>query len=50
MRDTDRVRRRDTGRGRSRLNDVGLNPRTPESCPGPRVGAKPLSHPGIPII
>ena len=27
---------------------VGLDPRTPGSCPGPEAGAKPLSHPGIP--
>ena len=29
--------------------DVGLDPRTPGSCPGPKAGAKPLSHPGIPL-
>ena len=28
--------------------DVGLDPRSPGSCPGPKAGAKPLSHPGIP--
>ena len=28
--------------------DMGLDPRTPGSCPGPKAGAKPLSHPGIP--
>ena len=27
--------------------DVGLNPRTPGLCPGPKAGTKPLSHPGI---
>ena len=27
---------------------VGLDPRTLGSCPGPKAGAKPLSHPGIP--
>ena len=26
----------------------GLDPRTPGPCPGPKAGAKPLSHPGIP--
>ena len=26
-----------------------LDPRTPESCPGPKAGAKPLRHPGIPL-
>ena len=28
--------------------DVGLDPRTPGSCPGVKAGAKPLSNPGIP--
>ena len=52
MRDTQRERGRDTGRGRSRLHpgpDVGLHPRTPGSRPGQKAGAKPLSHPGIPF-
>ena len=54
MRDTQRERGRDTGRGRSRLHagsptwDSGLDPRSPGSRPGPKAGAKPLSHPGIP--
>ena len=26
----------------------GLNPGSPRSCPGPKAGAKPPSHPGIP--
>ena len=26
--------------------DVGLNPGSPGSCPGPKAGAKLLSHPG----
>ena len=30
--------------------DAGLDPRTPGSRPGPKAGAKPLSHPGIPIV
>ena len=30
--------------------DVGLDPGTPGSCPGPKAGPKPLSHPGIPWI
>ena len=29
--------------------DVGLDPGTPGSIPGPKAGTKPLSHPGIPI-
>ena len=28
--------------------DVGLNPGSPGSRPGPKAGAKPLRHPGIP--
>ena len=28
--------------------DMGLHPRSPGSGPGPKAGAKPLSHPGIP--
>ena len=28
--------------------DVGLDPGTPGSRPGPKAGAKPLRHPGIP--
>ena len=30
--------------------DVGLDPGTLGSRPPPKAGAKPLSHPGIPII
>ena len=30
--------------------DVGLDPGTPGSYPGPKAGAKPLSHPGIPCF
>ena len=30
--------------------DVGLDPRTLGSFPGPKAGAKPLSHPGIPQL
>ena len=29
--------------------DVGFNPGSPGSCPGPKAGAKPLCHPGIPL-
>ena len=55
MRDTERERERergrDTGRGRSgpyREPDMGLDPRTPGSCPGPKAGTKTLSHPEVP--
>ena len=30
--------------------DVGLNPGSPGSRPGPKAGAKPLRHPGIPLL
>ena len=57
MRDThtERERGRDTSRGREkqapcREPDVGLDPRSPGSCPGQKAGAKPLSHPGIPTF
>ena len=33
-----------------REHDVGFDPGSPESRPGPKAGAKPLRHPGIPII
>ena len=29
--------------------DVGFDPGSPESRPGPKAGAKPLRHPGIPL-
>ena len=59
---TERERGRDIGRRRSRLHapvegeagsmhrepDVGFDPRSPGSGPGPKAGAKPLRHPGIP--
>ena len=28
---------------------VRFDPRSPGSCPGPRAGAKPQRHPGIPV-
>ena len=30
--------------------DVGLDPRSPGSRPGPKAGAKPLHHPGNPYL
>ena len=30
--------------------DVGFDPGSPGSRPGPKAGAKPLRHPGIPNI
>ena len=33
-----------------RQPDVGFNPGSPGSRPGPKAGAKPLRHPGIPYL
>ena len=52
-------RHRDTGRERHRQReklascmepDIGLDPGSPGSHPGPKAGAKPLSHPGIHVF
>ena len=57
MIDIERERERERERQRNRRRekqapcrepDVGLDPGTPEPHPGPKAGAKPLSHPGIP--
>ena len=51
MRDTERKRQRHRQREKQeshREPDVGLDPGTPESCPGPKADAQPLSHSGIP--
>ena len=55
MIDIERERERERQRHRRkekqalcREPDVGLDPGTPGSHPGPKAGAKPLSHPGIP--
>ena len=44
----ERERERETQAPR-REPDVGLDPRTPESRPGLKAGAKLLSHPRIPV-
>ena len=52
MRDTERKRQRHRQREKQapcREPDVGLDSRTPGSCPGPKAVTKPLSHAGIPI-
>ena len=54
MRDTERKRERQRHRQREkqapcRGPDVGLDPGSPGSCPEPKAGTKPLSHPGIPV-
>ena len=51
MRDTERGKQRHRQREKQapcREPDVGLNPGSPGSRPGPKAGAKPLSNPGIP--
>ncbi|XP_048964385.1 tetratricopeptide repeat protein 23 isoform X5 [Canis lupus dingo] len=51
MTQTERERQRHRRREKQapcREPDVGLDSGTPGSCPGPKAGAKPLSHPGIP--
>ena len=40
----------ETGEGSHREPDVGLDPRTPGSCPELKADAQPLSHPGIPTL
>ena len=53
-RERERKRGRDTGRGRSRLHApgarCGIRSRVSRSRPGPKAGAKPLRHPGIPSL
>ena len=51
MIDIERERQRHRQREKQapcREPDVRLDPGTPGSCPGPKAGIKPLSHPGIP--
>ena len=51
MRDTHREKQRQRQREKQapcREPNAGLDPRSPGSHPGPKAGAKPLSHPGIP--
>ena len=54
MIDIERGREAETHRQREkqaphREPDMGLDPGTPGSHPGPKAGVKPLSHPGIPL-
>ena len=49
QRDRQRHRQREKQAPR-RDPDVGLDPRTPGSHPGPKASAKPLSHPGVPHL
>ena len=54
MRDTEREREAETQteekQSPCREPDMGLDPGTPGSCPGPKADAQPLSHPGVPAI
>ena len=53
MRDTERERQRHRQREKQapcREPDVGLDPGTPGSCPELKADAKPLSHPGVPLV
>ena len=55
MIDIERERQRHRQREREkqapcREPNAGLDPGTPGSHPGPKAGAKPLSHPGIPSL
>ena len=57
MRDTERERERERGRDTDREKqapcrepNVGLDYGSLGSHPGPKAGAKPLSHPGIPCL
>ena len=52
MRERERVRQAETQAEReagSMEPNAGLDPGTPGPCPGPKAGAEPLSHPGIPL-
>ena len=49
MRERQRHRQREK-QAPYREHEVGLDPWTPGSRPGPKAGAKPLSHPGTPWI
>ena len=55
MIDVERERERQRHRRREKQapcqeSDAGLDPGTPGWRPGPKAGAKPLSHPGIPEL
>ena len=55
MRDTHKEREAETQRegeagSMHREPDMGFNPGSPGSRPGPKAGAKPLRHPGIPFF
>ena len=51
MIDIEREREAETqAKAPCREPNVGLDPRTPGSHPGPKADAQPLSHPGTPKV
>ena len=48
MRERERERQREKQAPMHRKPDVGFDPGSLGSRPGPKAGAKPLRHPGIP--
>ena len=48
MRDRERERERERKQAPCGEPNVGLDPRTPGSCPGQKAGTKLLNHPAIP--
>ena len=50
QRERQRHRQREKKQAQGREPDVGIYPGTPGSRPGPKAGAKPLSHPEIPLL
>ena len=53
MRGTERERQRHRQREKQTPcgePDTGRDPRTPGSCPEPKTGAQPLSHPDVPLL
>ena len=51
MRETERQRHRQREKhALCKEPDVGLDPGTPGSCPGPKADAQLLSHPGVPLF
>ena len=49
-RERQRHRQRDKQAPCTGMPDVGFDPGSPGSRPGPKAGAKPLRHPGIPKL
>ena len=48
MRDTQREAETQAEGDAGSMQDAGLDPGTPGSCPEPKADAQPLSHPGVP--